>query len=393
MAGARGGRGPGLIVLLGALEAFGPLSMDLYMPTLPDLARSLDTSDPLAQATMSVCMIGLAAGQLVAGPLSDRFGRRPPILIGVAVFTVFSLASALAPNVWLLLAFRFLQGLGGSAGMVVSLAIARDLYSGAALSRMISWLALVGATAPIVAPVAGGFLATFLDWRGFFLILTGIGALLLVVALARLPETLVRGRMAQRRPASFLADARVLLGPGFTRVLIAISGVSGIAFFSYLSMTSFVLQHEHGFSPQAFGLAFATGSVCNVLGSQASRLLVARAGVRRLYGIGLGLGLAGALVALASALLGLGTGGLLAGLWIYLASTGFTLPNGNALALGEHGDRAGTAAAMLGTTSLVVGPIVAPVISLAGLTGTTLAATMAAALAVCALLWLGARRV
>lgn len=298
-------RGAGLIVLLGLLEAFGPLSMDLYMPKLPELAESLQTSDALAQSTMSVCMIGLALGQLVAGPLSDRFGRRPPLLIGVAAFTVFSIASALAPTIGWLILFRFLQGLGGSAGMVVSLAIARDLYSGTELSRMLSWLALVGATAPIVAPMIGGLLAGFLEWRGYFVILAGIGLLLLVVTFVALPETRRVGAAgsgsgsgsesdAAPAPRGFFTDARVLLGGGFFRLLLAISAISGISFFSYLSMSSFVLQEGFGFSPQLFGIVFAAGSICNVLGSQTSRVLVTRFGTRRLYGAGIGIGLVGA---------------------------------------------------------------------------------------------------
>ena len=388
-------RGAGLIVLLGLLEAFGPLSMDLYMPKLPELAESLQTSDALAQSTMSVCMIGLALGQLVAGPLSDHFGRRPPLLVGVAAFTVFSIASALAPTIGWLILFRFLQGLGGSAGMVVSLAIARDLYSGTELSRMLSWLALVGATAPIVAPMIGGLLAGFLEWRGYFVILAGIGLLLLVVTFVALPETLRVGAAgsgsgsgsdAAPAPRGFFADARVLLGGGFFRLLLAISAISGISFFSYLSMSSFVLQEGFGFSPQLFGIVFAAGSICNVLGSQTSRVLVTRFGTRRLYGAGIGIGLVGAAVVLAGALLGWGVGVVLAGLWIYLASTGFTLPNGNSLALSEHGERAGTAAAMLGTASLIVGPIAAPIISLGGITAFTLGATMCSAMLVCVVL-------
>ncbi|WP_427869208.1 multidrug effflux MFS transporter [Leucobacter luti] len=391
-------RGAGLIVLLGVLEAFGPLSMDLYMPKLPELAESLRTSDALAQSTMSVCMIGLALGQLVAGPLSDRFGRRPPLLIGVAAFTVFSIASALAPTIGWLILFRFLQGLGGSAGMVVSLAIARDLYSGTELSRMLSWLALVGATAPIVAPMIGGLLAGFLEWRGYFAILAGIGILLLAVTFIALPETRRfgaaagsgagsgSGAAASPAPGGFFADARVLLDGGFFRLLLAISAISGISFFSYLSMSSFVLQEGFGFSPQLFGIVFAAGSICNVLGSQTSRVLVTRFGTRRLYGAGIGIGLVGAAVVLAGALLGWGVGIVLAGLWIYLASTGFTLPNGNSLALSEHGERAGTAAAMLGTASLIVGPIAAPIISLGGITAFTLGATMFSAMLVCVVL-------
>lgn len=147
------------VLVLGALEAFPPISMDLYVPELPRLADDLHTSVSLAQATMSACMMGLALGQLVSGPLSDRFGRRRPLLAGTALFAVFSLLCALAPNVEILLMTRFLQGATGSAGIVVGLAVARDLAEGRELARLLSLLGLVGALAPILAPVAGGQLA------------------------------------------------------------------------------------------------------------------------------------------------------------------------------------------------------------------------------------------
>lgn len=371
-------RGPGLILLLGLLEAFGPLSMDLYMPSLPELAESLETTDALAQVTMSVCMIGLALGQLIAGPLSDRYGRRGPLLIGVVAFTVLSVACALAPTIWWLLVFRTLQGVGGAAGMVITLAIARDLYKGVELSRMLSWLALVGATSPIVAPVFGGWLAGFMDWRGIFLVLGGLGAALLVAALIWLPES----HPVERRTSGggvLLRDARVLLQPGYFRYILLISAISGIAFFAYLSMSSFVLQNGFGITPQLFGLLFAGGSVCNVIGSQTNRVLVGRLSPLELYRVGLVIAFTGGLLTALSALFAWGFWPFLFGFWLYLVSTGFSLPNQNALALDAHGDRAGSAAALLGTSSLIIGPIVSPIVSLGGVTAVTLGGTMVAA--------------
>lgn len=369
-------RGPALILLLGLLEAFGPLSMDLYMPALPELAATLRTTDALAQFTMSVCMLGLGAGQLFAGPLSDRFGRRPPLLIGVVVFTVFSAACALAPSIEWLLVFRALQGIGGAAGMVVTLAIARDLFSGAELSKMLSWLALVGATAPIIAPVLGGQLTRVMDWRGIFLVLCGLGALLLAVAARWLPESLPKAQRGGGR-SSLLADARVLLGRGPYRSIVLIASISGISFFSYLSMSSFVLQNDFGISPQLFGVMFALGSVCNVVGSQTNRVLVSRYSPLGLYLVGIAIASAGASLAGASAILGWGLSPFIAGLAIYLFSTGFTLPNQNTLALDSHGGRAGSAAALIGMASLTVGPIISPLVSMGGVTTLTLGLTMA----------------
>lgn len=372
-------RGPGLILLLGLLEAFGPLSMDLYMPALPELAESLGTTDTLAQATMSVCMIGLGVGQLIAGPLSDRYGRRRPLLAGVVVFTLFSVACALAPDVEWLLVFRALQGIGGAAGMVITLAIARDLFSGVELSRMLSWLALVGATAPIIAPILGGQLTRIMDWRGIFFVLGALGALLLVSAALWLQESHTPERRTAGGGRVLLRDARVLLGPGYYRYILLISAVSGIAFFSYLSMSSFVMQNGFGVSPQLFGVMFAMGSMCNVIGSQTNRVLVGRFAPLSLYRFGLVIAFAGGALAALSALMGWGMAPFIAGLGLYLASTGFTLPNQHTLALDSHGERAGSAAALLGMSSLIIGPIVSPIVSLGGVTTQTLGYTMVAA--------------
>lgn len=367
------------ILVLGMLEAFGPLSMDLYLPQLPQLASSLHTSDALGQLTMSVCMVGLGLGQLVAGPLSDRFGRRRPLLVGVALFTVFSLACVLAPTVQVLLVARLLQGLAGSAGLVITMAVARDLYSGADLSRMLSLLTLVSASAPIVAPVAGGALALAMDWRGVFLVLAGAGAALFLLALLGLKETLPAGarhgggmRVLGAHFGSLSRD------PVFVLVVIA-AAAGGTAFFAYLSMSSFVLQDGFGLSPQLFALCFAGNALANLLGAQLSRLLVRRAGPTRLYVAGQLASVAAAGLLLAAVLLGWGLAGVVTALPLWLFASGLGGPNGTTLALGAHAARAGTAAAVLGTVTFTVGPIVGPLASLGGASALAMAATIAAA--------------
>lgn len=388
VSGASGGPGgsakairpsAGLILLLGLLEAFGPLSMDLYMPLLPELADSLGVSDSLAQWTMSVCMLGLALGQLLAGPLSDRFGRRAPLVIGVVSFTVFSAACAAAPSIGWLLVFRALQGISGAAGMVIVLAIARDIFTGGKLASMLSWLALVGAVAPIVAPILGGQLSRFVDWRGIFWILAGIGLLLLVCALIWLPESHPRARRRSTGGARvLLADARALLRHHDYRTVLIIASLGGISFFAYLSMSSFVLQNGFGVSPALFGIMFAAGSLSNVVGSQTNRVLLTRFTPERLYLVGVSLAVAGTLTAALSGLLSLGIAPFVTGLAVYLLSTGFTIPNSNAIALTDHGERAGSAAAILGTSSLLIGPILAPLVSLGGVSAAGLGVTMIA---------------
>lgn len=374
------------MLVLGLLEAFGPLSMDLYLPLLPHLAESLGTSEALGQVTMSACMIGLGLGQLVAGPLSDRFGRRPPLLIGVAAFALLSALCALAPTIEVLLVARFLQGLAGAAGIVICLAIARDQFEGAELSRMLSLLFLVSGTAPIIAPILGGQLAHFMDWRGIFWVLTGIGAALLLLVVFGLPETLD----ASERHGGGIRELQghtgaVLRDRLFVAVLCA-GAAGGVAFFTYLSMSSFVLQDEFGLSPQSFSLAFACGALANIIGSQTSRLIVRRLGPLRVYLLGITATLLATTTFLVLAALGTGVWGVMAALVGFMLCAGLSGPNGQTLALDHHATRAGTASALLGVSTFFFGPVLAPVAAgIGGSTAMTMAVTMSVAAAIAAI--------
>ncbi|MFT4123619.1 MAG: multidrug effflux MFS transporter [Microbacteriaceae bacterium] len=369
--------GVGLALLLGVFEAFGPLSMDLYMPTLPALARDLGTTDGLAQWSMSVCMIGLGLGQLIAGPLSDRVGRRLPLVVGVAGFALFSFACAMAPTIEVLLAVRAAQGLCGAAGIVTAMAIARDLYSGVELSRMLSLLGVVGALAPVIAPIIGGQLARVTDWRGVFVVLGTVGTLIAAAAALLVPETLDgsarHGGGAQRTLGEI---GTVLRDPVFVGVLTA-GALAGTGFFAYLSMISFVLEGGYGLSPQEFSLVFAANALAALLGGQASRPIVRRFGPLLLH---LGSYTAAALAAgvLIASVLAFGLPGLIVCVLLCMFTSGIGGPNGSTLALEDHGARAGTAAALLGTVSTIVGPVVAPFVLLLGTTPLIFAVTLCA---------------
>ncbi|MEU4807374.1 multidrug effflux MFS transporter [Actinosynnema sp. NPDC023587] len=363
-------------VVLGLLETFGPISMDLYMPALPELAADLGTSESLAQATMSACMLGLALGQLVVGPLSDRFGRRRPLLFGVGLFALLSLACALTPSIELLLAARFFQGLCGSAGIVIALAVARDLTDGVELVRLLAMLTTVGALAPIVAPVVGGQLAPYMGWRGIFGVLAGIGVALFLLALTSLPESLPPGaRFTKGGGRQFGA---VLQDRMFLRFLV-VAALGGVAFFTYLASISFVLQDSYALSPQVFSLCFAGNAVMAVVGAQINRVVVRRAGTARMYAIGTTLGAVAAASALVSVLFGLGLIPLLVSLALMMLASGGSQSNGSALALAGHRERAGTAAALLGTSSFALGPLVAPLVSLSGTSPLSMSLTMTVA--------------
>jgi len=366
-------------VLLACFGMFGPLSMDLYLPALPQLARTLGTTDSLAQASMSVCMIGLGAGQLITGPLSDRFGRRVPVLAGLAAFAVLSAACALAPDIESLLVLRLLQGIAGSTGMVVAAAIVRDRASGSELTRGLALMSLLSGSAPIVAPVVGGQLALIMDWRGIFGVLAAIGVVVFLLAAAFLRESLPPERRHGGGFATARGHLRALRTDRSFVGLLLVSAFVGILFFSYLSMSSFVLQDGYGVSPQLFGVLFAANAVSAMAGAQTTRVLVRRLGARRLYLLAV-TGTAGACLALlALVTLGAPLPAVAAALAVVLFFEGVGLPNSSALALDAHAERAGTAAAALGTAGLVAGPIVAPLVSLGGVTAGVMALTMASA--------------
>ncbi|MET8853996.1 multidrug effflux MFS transporter [Amycolatopsis sp. NPDC004625] len=375
-----------LAVVLGLLEVFGPISMDLYLPALPRLAADLHTSTSLAQATMSICMLGLAFGQLVAGPLSDRFGRRRPLLAGTALFAVLSLVCAAAPSIEVLLAARLLQGLCGSAGIVLSLAIARDVASGVELVRLLAVLTTVGALAPIVAPVAGGQLDPWIGWRGIFVVLAGIGVTLFLLALVFLPETLSPG--SRGRPSEFGVLLRDRL---FVRYLL-ISACGGAGFFTYLTSVSFVLQDGYSLSARVFSLCFAANAAMSILGAQLNRAAVHRLGPARMYLIATTATALTAAAMLSATLLGAGLPGVLIPLAALLFTTGATQPTGSALAMTDHGPRAGAAAALLGMSAFAVGPVVGPLVSLNGPGPVSMGITMTAAYVSAALLAWTTRR-
>lgn len=368
-------RHPGVLIALGALTTLGPISTDLYLPTLPGLGRDLGVSDSLTQLTMSACMVGLALGQLVAGPLSDRSGRRRPLLAGLTVFAVTSLLCALAPNLWLLVALRLIQGLAGAAGLVISRAMVRDLYSGDRAVRVFSSLMAVTGLAPVVAPLAGGQLARITDWRGTFWVLAGIAVVLLLAA-AFLPETLAPE--ARHRATGLVASFAVL---GRDRVFVGyvlVLALGGSALFTYIGLSSFVLQDQYGIGATTYSLIFAANSVGIVITSNINRVVVRRCGPRRMLATGLTCGLTGGLIALTASLTGAGLPMLLPGLFLVVSGVGFSMPNSTALGMERHGERAGAASALLGTLQFLSGALVPPLLSSGGATDLVMAAGVSA---------------
>jgi len=363
-----------LVLLIGGLSAFGPLSIDLYLPALPSLTRDLGGSPSLVQLTLTACLLGLAAGQLVAGPLSDSLGRRRPLFVGLAVYALASLLCALAPTVPVLVVCRLLQGASAAAGIVIARAIVRDVYAGSDVARFLALTMLISGLAPILAPMLGGQLLRVTSWRGAFAVLAAIGLLLLVASALGLSETLRPERRRSGGVGEMLRTFRRLLAD---RLFVGYALASGLAMgatFTYVSGAPFVLQDIYGVSPQVFGLLFGTNSLSILLLGQLGRRLVGRVGSRRLLVAGLGVTSVGGLLLLASVLLGLGLAGVLPGFLLVVASGGLNSPNATALALADHAHQAGSASALLGLCYYAVGATVAP---LAGLGGTHTALPMA----------------
>ena len=355
-----------LMVLLGCLGAFVPLAVDMYLPGWPDVQRTLDASASAVQLTLTTFLLGLAAGQLVAGPLSDRVGRRLPLLAGIGGFVVASVACALAPTIGALIVLRFVQGFAGGAGISVSRAIVRDLGDGELAARNFSLLILVNNLGPIVAPVAGGQLLHVTDWRGIFVVLAGAAVVLLAVAYRVVPETLTAGA---RSAGGLGAMGAALREVGRDRVFLGYAISSGLVFaalLAYIAGSSFVLQDIYGLSPQAFSLFFAANGLGLVAMTHVNSRLIGRLSPHALLLIGLGVTTLGAATLALAVAASTSVVAILPGFFLIVTSLGFVQPNATALAMEGHPRVAGSASALLGLLQSVGGAVVAPVVGIAG---------------------------
>ncbi|MGN6428000.1 MAG: multidrug effflux MFS transporter [Leifsonia sp.] len=355
-----------LATLLLVLTVFGPISMDLYLPALPALTTELGAATSTAQLTVTACLVGLAAGQLIAGPLSDRFGRRGPALIGVAAYVLVSALCAASPTVELLIAARLVQGLAGGVGIVIAQAAGRDVYEGGRLIRFYGRLTVVGGLAAVIGPLIGGALTVILDWRGLFLVLAAIGAVILVWVALGLPETLAHGNRTAAGFGVIGRDLRMLLSDRRFVGAVVAQGFVYAALFAYLSGATYVLQGVYGLSPQAYALAFGLNSAgFMVFGYLAGRFSETWSVLGTLI-VGLviaGLGAVGLLVAgLTSVPLAV----VIVALFLLAAGTAVTSPPSTTLALAGYPRIAGTASSLLGAARFAFGGIAAPLVGVAG---------------------------
>ncbi|GAA2135325.1 multidrug effflux MFS transporter [Kitasatospora kazusensis] len=353
------------MIVLGGLVSLGPLTTDLYMPAIPALTRDLGSTAEAVQLTLTASLVGLALGQLLFGPLSDRLGRRRPLLVGLLVYTLATVVCALAGSVPVLVTARALQGVAGAAGLVIGRAIARDRYEGVAMIRFLASMGLISGLAPILAPVLGAQLLRFTSWRGTFAVLAGLGALLAAGALLVLRESLPpERRHAQGLGSTFRAIGGLLRDARFLGYVLTSTFGFG-ALFAYVGGSSVVLQTVYAISPQTYSLLFAVNSIAVVGFTQLNgRVLVQRFSSGALLLAGLtAAALAGAALILCTAVWDVGLAGVWPALFLLMASMGVILPNssGQALTMAPHA--AGSASALIGTGTFLCGAVVAPLSS------------------------------
>ncbi|WP_434743890.1 multidrug effflux MFS transporter [Micromonospora sp. SH-82] len=360
-----GRSGAGLVVLLGLMTAVGPLSLDMYLPAFPEMTRDLEAGAAQIQISLTTCMVGMAVGQLVTGPLSDRWGRRTPALVGLAGYALLSLVCAFAPSAGALAALRFGQGFAGGIGVVVARAVVRDLYSGRDAAKYFSRLILVFGIAPVAAPAIGSLVLKVGSWRTVFVTLAVIGALLTLAVARWLPETLpatrrsTGGLTALGRTVGSLLTDRVYIGYALTQ------GLAFASLFAYISGSSFVVQDVFGLSTTVFAVIFGVNALGLVAMGQANVRLLDRFSPRTLLVGTLVVSGVAALTTLTGVLTGL-VALVLVALFFFVSSLGMVMPNGTALALDRHAAHAGTAAALLGAIQSVIGAVAAPLVGLGG---------------------------
>jgi DHA1 family bicyclomycin/chloramphenicol resistance-like MFS transporter len=377
-----------MALILGLLSAVGPFSIDMYLPAMPQIGESLGASVAEVQLTITMYFLAFGVAQLIYGPLADAWGRRAPIMLGTSIFALGSVGCAMAPSVEWLIAFRFVQGLGGAAAMVIPRAIVRDMLRGPEATKLMAMIMLVISVSPMLAPLAGSAMMLLGSWRLIFWSLVIAAGLSLALTAFVLPETL---KPADRVPVNLRQlgrGARVLLRDPVFMGLTLVGGFGFASFFVFLATASFVYSGQFGLSPLGFSLAFAVNAVGFFAASQFAGPLGARYGQVPMLRIAVW-GFAGfALVNLGLILAGVVSLPLIvAFLFLGNACLGLIIPTTMVMALDEHGDIAGLASSLGGTIQMLAGGLM---VTLTGPFFDSTALPMIAAIAACAVLSLGA---
>ncbi|MGE0911315.1 Bcr/CflA family efflux MFS transporter [Bacillus atrophaeus] len=367
-----------LAFLLGMLAILGPLNIDMYLPSFPEIADDLSARASLVQLSLTACLIGLTIGQIIVGPVSDAKGRRKPLLICIFLFALSSLFCALSPNITTLVIARFLQGFTASAGLVLSRAIVRDVFTGRELSKFFSLLMVITAVAPMVAPMTGGaiLLLPFGTWHTIFHFLTLIGFILVLIIALRLKETLPPEK---RIPSSIGTSVRtmgsLMKDRSFIGYALTVGFIHGGSF-AYVSGTPFVYQDIYGVSPQVFSILFGINGLAIITGS----FIIGRFGgiihEKSLLRIAVITAFIATAVLLTMTIVHGPLITLVISIFIYMITIGMVLTSTFTLAMENQGHRAGSASAMLGMLPLLLGSIVSPLVGINETTAIPMGAIM-----------------
>jgi DHA1 family bicyclomycin/chloramphenicol resistance-like MFS transporter len=374
-----------LIPFLGALSALGPLSNDLYVPSLPLVSAGLNAGGGSVQLTLSTLLLGLSIGSLVYGPLSDEYGRKPVLAAGLVVYVAAGILAARATDLGALVAWRFLQGLGASAGAVLARAIILDRWRGAQASRALSWMAMFTFMSPVLAPVAGGYIASLGRWQTIFWVHAAAGALCLAIAVTALDGTV---RDPSSRLLARIVAYRVILRDGQALGYMACTGLGFVGVVALVSNSSFVFIDYYRLAPYEYGFCFSLIMVGGALGAFTNSRLVAQLGITKLIGLGTAAMAIAGCAALVATVLGAGVLGILVPGVLYMFGVGCVFANSMARTLSRFPDSMGSASAVFGVNQFLIGSLVAAALSLlAEPTPLPLALTVAGAGAASALLW------
>ncbi|MDZ5722137.1 MFS transporter [Bacillus sp. SXabc123] len=367
-----------LAFLLGMLAILGPLNIDMYLPSFPEIADDLSASASLVQLSLTACLIGLTIGQLIVGPVSDAQGRRKPLLICIFLFALSSLFCALSPNITTLVAARFLQGFTASAGLVLSRAIVRDVFTGRELSKFFSLLMVITAVAPMVAPMTGGaiLLLPFATWHTIFHVLMIIGFLLVLLIALRLKETLPpEKRIPSSIGTSVKTMGSLLKDRSFMGYALTVGFIHGGSF-AYVSGTPFVYQDIYGVSPQVFSILFGINGLAIISGS----FIIGRFGgiihEKNLLRMAVITAMIATAVLLTMTMIHGPLATLVISIFIYMITIGMVLTSTFTLAMEKQGHRAGSASALLGMLPLLLGSIVSPLVGINETTAIPMGAIM-----------------
>lgn len=355
-----------IVLLLGSLTAFGPLSMDMYLPALPIVAEDLQTTTSLAQLSLTTCLIGLAVGQLVFGPLSDIHGRRKPLIFTLIIYAAASVLCALSTHIWVFIGMRFVQGVSGAAGIVIARASARDLYSGKDLTKFVALLALVNGAAPILAPIVGGGILKFAAWPTVFYTLGVIGIMMFIAVLFFLPETLPENNRAE---GNFLAIVktfgRLIKDPVFMGIACTQAFISS-GMFAYIAGSPFVLQNIYHVTPQQFSLLFALNGIGIIIAAQVTSRLVNRFKEVNLLLVGILISFTGSVLLFIVVWQELSLLTMTTALFLVVSSLGMVSTTAFSIGMERQGKAAGSASAFLGLLPFLGGGLVSPLVGIAG---------------------------